>query len=260
MAVRLFAIRCAVLMAGILFPTLGNADTFRAIDGWRPTANSETARWQFGTMTTLGGPLTLFSLHGERTDVQYDWWSFDGTFFGPVMAYNGSGDTVMIPGTPDIVWPDDQLVISPGAKNGTPQHTSLRWIAPESGQYDIEGAFTDLQQSSVSMNVVVNGNSIFVDSLLGFTKLQGKRPFSLDNVFVEQGQAVDFVVSSGGDDGRDVLGISAEITNAVPEPSSVVLAGIGLLLVAGLRLYRIERQRRARGLVTAINAAELAPS
>jgi hypothetical protein len=73
----------------LLLPSAIHADD--ALSAWNPTSNTTGKRWQYGTMTSLGGPLTLFTLHGSRPSPKADWWSFDGALNGPAIGFNGSG-------------------------------------------------------------------------------------------------------------------------------------------------------------------------
>jgi len=56
-------------------------------------------------------------------------------------------------------------------------------------------------------------------------------PFNLSNVPVTEGQDIDFIVQSGGNEGDDSLGITATVTESVPEPASLALVGLGSLLL-----------------------------
>jgi hypothetical protein len=79
---------------------------------------------------------------------------------------------------------------------------------------------------------VMEGSSTLFSSGYGLPPQQPDVPFTLSNVGVLQGQAIDFVVNSGGNDGNDVLGIVATITPSVPAPSAASL----LVLIGGARL------------------------
>jgi PEP-CTERM motif len=228
----------STILALIFAPALASAATYDALTQWNPTTNTSTSLWRYGTSTTLAGTFTNMPTHGSQVSTPaYDWWSFTGPFIGPVMGFNSSGSTITFATPTALIWPADEVLIAPGAKNGTPSFITLRWLAPESGLYDINGKFSDLQRASVITDILVGGASLSSGSFAGVSAHQGDHPFQLSKVFLGQGQTVDFVVGSLGEDGNDVLGIQATIS-AVPEPAAVVLFGLGaagLIVIARRR-------------------------
>ena len=83
----------------------------------------------------------------------------------------------------------------------------------------------------MTLYVQSNGTTIFSGSFSGASAYQADVPFSLSNVPVTQGQDIDFIVDGGGSSGNDSEGISATITQSVPEPASLALLGMSGLLV-----------------------------
>jgi hypothetical protein len=96
---------------------------------------------------------------------------------------------------------------------------------------DITGQFTDLQQSVVSMYIQSNSLTIFNANYNGSSPYQPAEPFSLSNVPVVHGEDIDFIVNSGGTDGDDAVGISATVTESIPEPASLALLATGGLIM-----------------------------
>jgi hypothetical protein len=224
----------------VWFSVKAEAKTYDPVADWSSSSNTAGGIWQYGTKTTIGGPLTLFSKHdSQATTPSYDWWSYDGTFLGPNVGLNNSGTTIMLPGAASdpylLIWPANELLIAPGGKNGTPTITVLRWIAPATGAYDITGRWSDLQAATVSMAIMDGPTTL---STFGYSlpDHQPDLPFSLTGVLVTQGQPIDFLVNSGGNDIDDVLGISATITPSVPEPAGV--APLMIVLLATLMRRR----------------------
>jgi hypothetical protein len=247
-ATHLFVVAFLMWLAAtsVWLTTKAEAKTFDPVAEWSSSRNTAAGTWQYGTETTIGGPLTLFSKHGSQAATpSYEWWSYDGTLNGPVIAFNSSGGKITIPGGPgdpdDIIWPAGELLFAPGGKLGTPANGVLRWIAPASGFYDIAGHFADLQGATVSM-FILDGNSTLFSSGYGLPGHQPDVPFAVSNIQLSQGEAIDFLVNSGIDDGNDVLGISATITPSVPEPAALPILALGVMSLSR------RRRRTARSL------------
>jgi hypothetical protein len=218
-----------VFMSALFLPVMAMAQTYDALADWNASTNTTSNVWQYGTETTPGGPFTLFPDHNSNaTAPTYDLWDLvnSSSIAGPLIGFNSSGTTINISNS--LYWPSDVLQIDPGGTNtGTPEDTVLRWVAPASGSIDVTGQFTDLQQASVGLYIQANGSAIFNSSYSGSSPYQAAVPFSLSNVPVTQGEDIDFIVNSGGEDYSDAVGISATVTESVPEPASLALLGIG---------------------------------
>lgn len=222
-------------LSALFLPVIAMAQTYDALADWNPNSNTTANIWQYGTETTPGGPMTLFPDHNANTSPPtYDLWDLanSSSINGPFIGFNSSGTTINDGGTPNLLWPSGVLQIAPGGINSaTPEDTVLRWVAPSSGLIDITGQFTDMQQSFVSMYIQSSGLTIFNAAYNGSSPYQPAVPFSLSNVPVIQGQNIDFIVNSGGNDGDDAVGISATVAESVPEPASLALLGIGGLMM-----------------------------
>jgi hypothetical protein len=225
-------------LSAAFLPVVAMGQTYNAVADWNPSSNTTANVWQYGTETTLGGTFSLFPYHNANTTPSYDLWDLDNSsnIVGPLIGFNSSGGTINAGGSPALLWPSGVLQIAPGGTlNSTPANTVLRWLAPSSGVLDITGQFSDLQQSgkesTLSMYVQSNGATIFTATYNGSAPHQPAVPFNLSNVSVTAGQDIDFIVQSGGDEGDDSLGITASVTESVPEPASLALGGFGSLLI-----------------------------
>jgi hypothetical protein len=231
--------KSSALLLALCLPAVATAATYDALADWNPNTNTTANIWQYGTETTPGGAFTLFPYHNSNTSTPtYDFWNLanNSNDVGPLIGFNSSGGTINLPPSPDLVWPSDVLQIAPGgSNNGTPENTVLRWVAPSTGPFDIAGQFTDLQQSgkNSTLNMYVQSNSatIFTASYDGSSPYQAAVPFNFPDLSVVQGETIDFITESTGNDGDDALGISATITQSVPEPASIAFLGVGGLMM-----------------------------
>jgi len=222
-------------LSALSLPGMAMAQTYNALADWNASTNTTANVWQYGTENAPGGSFTLFPDNNANTSPPtYDIWdqANNSNIVGPFIGYNSSGGTINAGGSPNLLWPSDVLQIAPGGTNSdTPENTVLRWVAPSNGSIDITGQFSDLQQSNVALYILSNNLPIFTSSYNGSSPYQPAVPFNLSDVSVSQGQGIDFIVDSGGNDGEDSVGISATVTESVPEPASFALLGIGGLMI-----------------------------
>src|SRR5262249_19967960 len=115
-----------------------------------------------------------------------------------------------------FIVPNDVLAMLPGSPSdiGTPGIVVTRFTAPNAGTFNITGSFGDLEQASVSVAVLVNGNVAFSSGFSGGTAHQGTIPFSIDGVSLRPGMTIDFAVDGLGQRNNDVLGLTATISTA----------------------------------------------
>ena len=217
----------------LLLQAAATAQTYDAVAGWDAATNTTGNVWQYGTEVTLGGPLTLFAVHNANASAPtYNYWSPDGNFVGPVIGFNSSGSTINFGGSPNLLWPSNVLLMAPeGVNHGMIENAVLRWVAPTNGSVDVTGQFTDLQQSSVGLYIQADGSTIFNSIYSGSSPYQAAVPFSLSNVPVTQGEDIDFSVGTSGVDNNDAVGISATVTESVPEPTSLAILGVGSVIL-----------------------------
>jgi hypothetical protein len=219
--------------------------TYDAVADFNTTGVQSAGAWAYGTETAINGAFTLFPNFAAircsqdpipclPSSASLDTYYYDQVATGPAVVSNNSGGTITFPVNPALIFPGNVLGLGPGSTSlGTPAFTVVRWTAPESGEYNISGFMENLQAATTDQYVYVDGVQKFSDTYNGSLALQQEQ-FSFSNVFLTGGGTVDFLVDSGGDfsnQGDDVLGLSATITSATPEPGSLGLLTLGIIVV-----------------------------
>jgi hypothetical protein len=190
--------------------------------------------WSYGFSTTLGGALVLDDENIQDSSGLYIWRNAGQEPNGPSFAFNPTASTITITGvTEDLVWNPYQLSMDPGSAG---QYCVLRLNAPESGEYQIQGAFSSVDQyfgAKTDVHILLNGTSFFDSEVYGTTSVTD---FD-QTIQLNAGDVVDFAVGTDGLPwGWDTTGLDAQIT-PVPEPSVIGLLVVGLSLIY-LRHYK----------------------
>ena len=201
--------------------------------------NNPNGVWSLGTESTLGGAFTAFSTPTANcTTANYQVWNNGGLCTaGPSVANNATGGQFIGDGG-SMTQQTTELSLNPSST----LFSVVRWTAPSTGVWSITGFFraidTMMATQGSDVHVVVNGSLVF--SAGAFTYLL-QQPINLTETLLA-GQTIDFAVGNGGSATNAVhqfVGLTTEI-NAAPEPSSVILIGIGSALLVAVR------KRRAR--------------
>ena len=190
--------------------------------GVQPAADNP---FTYGTETALNVGFTLLPFFGNTNASGFtnestnggtmDNWYFRYQLAGPAVGVVATGGTLtFLPNSIPFVVPNDVLMMMPGSSGLTasPDLIVTRFTAPSAGLYDLAGSFTDLQQASVGLAIVVNGTTVFNWSFTGNSPYQGTISFSFDDMVLTQGATIDFVIDSLGSQACDVLGLRALIT------------------------------------------------
>src|SRR5262245_65794685 len=93
---------------------------------------------------------------------------------------------------------------------GQPDIVVTRFTAPNAGTFNITGSFTDLEQASVSLAVLVNGSVAFSSGFSGVSGLQGTISFSIDDISLRPGMTIDFAIDSRGSRHSDLRAFRAK--------------------------------------------------
>ena len=206
-------------------------DKFVAYETIGSSSVAAFSKFKAGYSGVLGGPFIQFA-EADHTDSwignsKMQGWGKDT----PAVAVNTSSAVENVTG----VGPVDagRILLHPGS---TFANAILRFTATHTGIYSIEGGWNSLGGGSTINYILKNGVSVpplFESSLDHST-------FSFSDIVLSTNDTIDFIVNSNGDHSFDSTGLRATITG-VPEPSSLLLFGLG-----GLGLAGIAKRRRAR--------------
>ena len=128
-----------------------------------------------------------------------------------------------------------ELLLHPGGRSQSTTYdpsadADIKYTVGTAGNYEITGAFFQLDQRGATVDVYVNGVSQFEQVLTP------NSPATFDVLAsLGVGDKVDFIVSPspGGDVSYNSTGLFANIAIATPEPATLISAGIALLLSSG---------------------------
>lgn len=169
---------------------------------------------------------TLMTRVYSDSSVQ-SWSGSNPTIYGffPYVSRNVSGGTLPVNWTVDVLQmhPSESLIPS-----------VVRWTAPVSGTWKVQGSFVSLSSGLTDINIYKNTSSIVSGSLSG----TGSPAVTINqDIVLNAGDFLEFAVGAQGNWGGDGVGFKATITSAstpaVPEPSSMAIAaslGIGCFI------------------------------
>jgi hypothetical protein len=224
------------LCVGVLstLPTTAHAQVYDAVADFSLTTNQNVnGVWSYGSTAVSGGTFSLLPLTGSALSGSLQGWrdeigsSANGNTF-PLVYSNISGVT-QVSGT--FSMPTTVLLLHPAS---TGANAVVRWTAPSSGLYRINGQYQLLEGGSTDVTIRLNSTELLTEGNLG-------EPIRFDFLRnVNTGDQIDFSVGSGGNgyssDGTGLAVTISPASAAAPEPSALCLFAIGLVPAA--RRYR----------------------
>jgi hypothetical protein len=199
------------------------------------TTNNPNGVWSYGSETTLGGALTLFTSIVDNNGVEI--WNNPSLQDGA--GYNGTASAAA--SCPSCSIPAGDAMLGPGSDLS---YSLFRFTAPVAGAFDIEASFfgADFQgPTTTDVHVVLNGVPLFSDAVNGYGPTSTKSYSGIQTLAI--GDTVDFVVGPGADNNFsfDTTGLTATISSA-PEPAT-----LGLMCVSLLVLWKLRRREFPAG-------------
>lgn len=227
------------LALGILMaPSNGSAVIYDAAADFSLNSNPAGV-WSYGYSANLGGAMSLDGENLAESHGLYVWRETGSGQNGPAFAYNPTPNPITISGLTDLsIWNAHQLSASPGSIYF--EYSVLRFSAPESGQYQVQGVFSSVDQfygATTDVHLLRNGISIYDGLLSG--GITASASFN-QSVLLNAGDTLDFAVGPDGyGGGWDATGIDALVI-PVPEPAAASLLLLGLPLA---RLLSVRTRR-----------------
>lgn len=224
------AIALSILLSTALSSSSFAFVVFDAGDDYSPTSNPNGA-WSYG-YSTVANPgvfvlydTTQFLLPGLSV------WDSSALTDNPTVSNNMTSSAISLS---TATWQPYELALHPG-RNA--EFSIIRFTAPSSGSYDLEGSFRgiDVVGATTDVSVLLNGSSLFNDEL----NLNGNGNTALytSTVTMNAGDTLDFRVGDGGNGPLfDSTGLEAVVIgSSIPEPTTASLGLVALGLLARRR-------------------------
>lgn len=161
----------------------------------------------------------------------------------PYLGKNLTGMTQTFTPGGTFIWPADEMVVHPD----TNELVVVSWLSPADGTIDIASRLADAHISGVANSGItyfVDRNAgVGADSLASGLVVEGgdSGPFILTGIGVNAGDRINFVVGLQNVLNSNSTFLDATITFSplpVPEPSSLMLASLGVVFFSGKRRRR----------------------
>jgi hypothetical protein len=220
-----FALACALLAV----PCARAGGIYDVAADFSPTDNPNGV-WSYGWSAALGSAFVADTTTANVSGL--DFWEGPVTAaYGlgfPLVDHNGTANPITLNGT--ALFEPGQLAMHPGPDG---QYSVICFMAPTAGTYQVAGAFTGLDfvgPTTTDVHVLVDGMSVFDGLVDGYQT----GPSFGATLTLRAGDTVDFAVGYGtnGNYLYDTTGLTATLSS-VPEPSTMILALIGSLALAG---------------------------
>jgi hypothetical protein len=204
----------------LLIPQAGSAQTqnpatpdYDAVRDFSIISNPNGV-WSYGWEASLGSALNLYTVTDVTSVPGMSAWLASGTYYvnPPYVAHNDTSSVICIANN-GVCIPPKYLHVHPGINN---ELTVVRWTAPTSGNFKIEGAAVGLDRSGATTTilwVLFNSGPLFATPVDNYrSEFFFQLPCALA---MSAGDTVDFAVDFGedGSNNGDSTGIQFKVTN-----------------------------------------------
>jgi hypothetical protein len=168
------------------------ASEYNALEDFSITSNPNGV-WSYGWVAALGGAFTLYTATGSCEVQGLTAWMYEecnGQYL-PWIAHNDTAEKVC---WKTVCVPPTYLTLHPGPYG---ELSVLRWTAPTTGMFLVEGEFTGLDfayPTTTDVHVLVNSTKSLLSGPI--TSYRLPLTFSM-KVFLSSGDTVDFAVGFG---------------------------------------------------------------
>jgi hypothetical protein len=207
---RTLAMAIGVLL---LIPQAGSAQTqnpatpdYDAVRDFSIISNPNGV-WSYGWQSCLGSSLNLYTMTDTTTFPGMSAWLVFGGFVQPLVAHNDTSHTNCFA---TVCVPPTYLDVHPGFD----QVSVVRWTAPSSGRFAVQGAVAGLDfqyPTTTTFYEMLNSHRILFTATIDSYE---SPVFFQDVLTVSAGDTVDFAVDFGqdGNDTGDSTGIQFKVT------------------------------------------------
>ena len=219
-----------------LLASQARATSYDAVTDFSSSTNTDTSTWsyRYQTGTVRDGIYPLLPMFtaavGMWSPMNPGAWTLEGTI--PEIGVNQTGsDATFVPGpgSGPFTWPKNTMSVHPGPA----ELVVLSFLSPSTSFFNIDFSFSDLDPNGNN-----GGIAWFVDlnttnlSMGSFGNGGASGMMNLNNIFVNAGDRINFIVDPNGDFFFDSTQVTAMISSVAGLPdsaSSLALLSISLV-------------------------------